>query len=609
MTLRRAARLVTLTVLLGLARGATAGEEPERADALTVRLFDVSALTAGTVQFLPEPMGVLLRTGGDDVGRNTEGERPVQPLGTIEEMVELLKNEVAPESWTTNDGADAKCMGSRTLVVRQRPAVHAAIGAAIRGWEERVLRTITVEVQALRHASEGAPTAHDAVAARVERATGDPGGSLTALPGQGVALFTGTRRAFVASYDLSAGKQVCSDPLVGIANLGLSVHVQALPSALPDRVHLWISARLTEVGTWETSRVGPGGPIAVPSMREVAVRQRLEVRAGRWTLLDGASEVGGVAGWSFAVRARLDPRVAAPATAGLVLPALGPGDLGGPVARHFDSSLFEPGRTPRHQGLEEAVWTGAPWIADDRELVCPCETVAPDALVDLVKETLDADRWLEGSEVLLRNRGVVLRAPAKVVAAVGKTIGTLERGLLTSVTLEAQVLDVRADLALTPDTVLSAEGAEALAAALAAGEARRIDDLRLTCDGGANNAIASGESLTYVQDLDPLSQEVPEPVAERRPLRDGAVLDANAVPTSTMDAAYVTVRFLRTWVQRPLAVAETSLGEIQVPEVRTLRIRTGLVIPFDATAVVGSAVENGRRTVLLITPRLRRAGD
>jgi hypothetical protein len=42
---------------------------------------------------------------------------------------------------------------------------------------------------------------------------------------------------------------------------------------------------------------------------------------------------------------------------------------------------------------------------------------------------------------------------------------------------------------------------------------------------------------------------------------------------------------------------------------RVIRLRTGLEVPFGRTAVVGSVAENGRRTVLLLTPTLRRAGD
>lgn len=602
-------RLGLALLCLGAARGAVAGDEERRAEELSIRFFDVGALVAGKVDFQGEHVGVVEPAKDEEGLRDqfpSEAEEPDQPLGSIEELLDVLKRELPAEAWSEAGHADARVCSGRMLVVRQRPPAHAVLGAALRGWEERLFRSITLEVQALRPGDEAQPAGPDAVAARVERATAEPGLSLTCVPGQRVSAFAGTRRAFVLRHDLtSAEAAVCADPVVALANLGLGVDARAVPAAAADRVHVWICARLAHARSWDSTRAGAEAAVASPLLDEVTIDQRVELRLGRWTLLDGAPLVGGTAGWSFAVRAQLDQAVPGAATTGLEFPTLGPGDLGALATRQFTTVLFEPSAYPRYAWHEEAVCAG--WAPMERELVCPCETFSRDALEDLVRETLGGDRWPGDAVLGGQDETFLVRAPARVLPAVAKTIESLERALLRSVEVEAEVLDVPADLPLTAGSLLSDREAQELAAAVASGDARRIDTLRLTSLQGANNAISAGEVLTYVQDLDPLSPKVCQGVPQRRPLRDGPTLEVAAVPTSAGDAVYTTVRFLRTWVKRPLAVAETALGEVQLPEVRTVRLRTSLLIPLGATAVVGSTVADGRRTVLLLTPRMRRA--
>jgi hypothetical protein len=89
----------------------------------------------------------------------------------------------------------------------------------------------------------------------------------------------------------------------------------------------------------------------------------------------------------------------------------------------------------------------------------------------------------------------------------------------------------------------------------------------------------------------------------------GAVVDVQPSPNSTGDGAAITVRFSRTWLPEELPTFATVWGAIHVPEMRVIRLRTSLEVPFGRTAVVGAAAEKGRRTLLLLTPTLRRAGD
>ena len=116
-----------------------------------------------------------------------------------------------------------------------------------------------------------------------------------------------------------------------------------------------------------------------------------------------------------------------------------------------------------------------------------------------------------------------------------------------------------------------------------------------------------GRERSYLADYE---VEIAEDAVTSNPIVQrvlaGVVLNVNAGLSSTGDSATLGVRFSRTWLTDPLRVVKTQNGEIQVPELRVVRLRTDLEVPFGATAVVGSAGDAGRRTLLLLTPRLKR---
>jgi hypothetical protein len=189
-------------------------------------------------------------------------------------------------------------------------------------------------------------------------------------------------------------------------------------------------------------------------------------------------------------------------------------------------------------------------------------------------------------------------------------LAALQHHLLWTVEVGAEVVEVPATLAAAHEPLLTDEGAKELAAALKGGTATRVDTLRVAAGQSTRNYVAAGRERSYVQDF---AVEIAEDAVIGNPIVRtvfaGAVVDVQPSVNSTWDGAAITVRFQRTWLPDELPTFATSWGQVHVPEMRVLRLRTGLEIPFGRTAVVGSVIENGRRTLLLLTPTLRRAGD
>jgi general secretion pathway protein D len=89
---------------------------------LEVQIHNVADLVTGLTDFIPPTIQLV---GPDSVSDEehplfgTEGEEPVQQYGTIEEMIELIKNAVNPTYWTGEaEGADIKAQGGQNLVVK-----------------------------------------------------------------------------------------------------------------------------------------------------------------------------------------------------------------------------------------------------------------------------------------------------------------------------------------------------------------------------------------------------------------------------------------------------------------------------------------------------------
>lgn len=610
---RRLGRWAGALALVLCASAPSRADEPKRTsgDDSTLRFFHVDALVAGRSDFVSERSGFGRANEVNDEEHplfGCESEETTRPVGGVDELIELLKSEVEQDSWGNTSGVDVRALGSNLIVAQHRPEALAAFGAAIKRWEDRWLRTVTIDIQAVRMPAEPGAAPTD-LAALVQSPAAGPGVSLTAFPGQRVSAFAGRQRACVTDYGVAvAQKSKAGDPFVNVVNLGLAVDVRATP--LQGDTHLVLSLRgaLTELLGTSTAKVVEGGSVETLVLGTTSIQCGVDVAAGAWTLVDGATLEGEKPGWTFAVRARVNARAPREARRGDSLPVLGNAGMGRLVRRTYDVDALKE-RVPSRQAPVSSLFASNFTPPEPPELPEPRCALEPEHIQDLVRTAIAPEVWEQGA-LEVKGGTLIVRAPETVHAAVGRMLASLQHHLMWAAEVNAEVVEVPAALAAAQETLLSEEGSKELTAALKGGTATRIDVLRVAAAQSTRNFVAAGRQRSYVRDFD---VEIAEDSAIGKPVIGvvfaGAVLDVQPSINSTWDGAAIAVRFQRTWLPDELPTFATSWGTVQVPEMRSLRIRTNLEVPFGRTAVVGSFVENGRRTLLLLTPTLRRVGD
>ena len=141
--------LAALLVLPLAAQPSRADEDAEdRGDTLVTRLFDVSALTQGRADFMRE-LSPSVEPGSEDMSPlfGTEGREPLWPVGQVDELIELVRNHVSPDTWESTLGADMRAMGEHTLVVRAFPEIVDAVAAYVAELQKRIMRRVAVDVE------------------------------------------------------------------------------------------------------------------------------------------------------------------------------------------------------------------------------------------------------------------------------------------------------------------------------------------------------------------------------------------------------------------------------------------------------------------------------
>src|SRR5262245_36674807 len=100
--------LASAALALALGAGPGHADEPRReAGDSPLRIFHVGALATAIPDFLPERLGLIRPDQVNDEAHplfGGERDQGVLPLGTIDELVELLKGQVAADSWHSTSG-------------------------------------------------------------------------------------------------------------------------------------------------------------------------------------------------------------------------------------------------------------------------------------------------------------------------------------------------------------------------------------------------------------------------------------------------------------------------------------------------------------------------
>ena len=248
------------------------------------------------------------------------GEEALQPFGTIEEVMELVRGSVWPQDW--EEGGQILAQG-KNLVIHHKPAMASGVRTFLdRDLRPRSHRSVTVraeiiEVSAAFHRTltglkdATLPSAKrfaldEAVKAKTAKVLFS--GRVTGLLKQRVVLWHGRQVAVLADAEVEvAEKSKTTDPVVDVVQAGGYIWVRAVVSAA-DRVRLDIAVGLDELKEpIEQRETNQSGTLDMPVIATVRARTTIEMPVRTWAMVGN-----GVAGKDHVrillVRGELLPR-------------------------------------------------------------------------------------------------------------------------------------------------------------------------------------------------------------------------------------------------------------------------------------------------------------
>jgi hypothetical protein len=613
--MRRALLLLLATACLlgGLTAPTPSFAEDEDAGALVTQILDVDALTSGVTSFLPAQLGTTAawQVSEESPLFGAEGEEPILPVGTIDELVEVLKASVDPLFWEVTEGADIRPLGEGRLVVRATPDVLALLAQRIAQFERRTFVNVRVDFVFV-NAGEGdlgdaGPLSEERVRSFLapERVRGFL--SMTALPDQAAVAWAGSQRAYVEDYDVEvAQKASVGDPIVGVQNLGFQVRMRAAPSGEDGRLYLEVQAQSAAALEGAHLTLPEDTRIELPHLALAPIRFERVVASDAWYLAPGVTLAEAPLALLF--RARLLRPALGPARVA-PLPAWPAPDTAALEVRFFD--VQDLAAAPWNRvGTEINLVPSNFTPPEPPELADPTPIVPADALVELLFEVSPSRTWNRAdSSIEARNGQLIVRQTPRVLEAIETQIDHLRARYLRSTAIRLDLLDVPTRLALAldeapgPDAGL-ALGERALAgleAAVAAGDARRLGQLRTTAVQAARQAVEQGVVRHYLQDYEvEIAEEstIANPVV--RKFFEGLVGDVRPTTASGGEGVKVTLRFTASHLEE-MGQTATPHGPIDLPAMGILRSRGDVFVPLGRTALVLAGGDGSRSRILLLT--------
>ncbi len=600
------------------------GEEEERVEPLSTRLYAVGALTRGRFPF-PSQFRPMQRPGESHRESREVGvdlTEPRYPLGVSDELIELIKCHVLPAFWEMTEGADIAALGASGLVVRAAPAVHAELGRYLARLERTHLRTVSVDVQAIRLSAEGltalvgtgrSDRLEDAAVAAVLSNEGvGPAARITTENGMQAESFGGEQRAFLRRTNVVAHEgKALSLPVAGVSNPGLAVAVEPMIHHEGRSVRLRLDATLTQGLGRKSVKTASGETIELPSTPGLDVHADLVLTPGTWALAHGAGD-----GWSLLVRAIPSGATGFGRRAqAIVLDAPFDARPGTMVIRDFDvTSLARSLKDVIGEGafLYDTSWDGPPAL----DMTEPEPPMAGEYLVELLMRSIGSQAtWEDPATIEYRSGTLIMRQTKPVLAAVEAWLDRLRRAVPAAFTTVAELVAVSPALAsrLTDPAhggadawLVDGEERALLTAALADGTAQRRATARMSHMDGVRNTARDGSTLRYVSTYDAVRSNgalVVRP--QMAQCLKGFELDLRASGTPGGSSALLALRIMRTWRRgpAPLRVVKSIHGPIELPALATTRLRTNCSVPLGRTAVAGVVSDGANRVVLLVTVR------
>ncbi len=569
---------------------------------LLLQWFDVGPLTSGHTLFRQErgPMPSASDLVNDESNPlfGGEAEERQRPLGTVEDLVELLKSTLPPATFEA-DGVSIAGLGPDRLLVTATAPTLAAIAATLNELEVDNLATVTLDVVLLR----GDPAEADldgGLAGAVRRGTLVPVSAARAsgYPGQAVVGRHGGMFAYVQEEDVEVAQDAKGpDPIVGVAFDGLSFRAD-LVTADAAHVRARIAAWYAAPGTLQTTPTVESGLVEALAVDGLSLSREVHLTPGAWTLLVADRD------HAFAVRAARRAAVARPAPAP-AFPLPPPGASTSPLAmRRFDlSDLLEPVPNARSPLVRLEPSNYVP--SQPPELPDPMPAFRADTLLEVARQLVGSESMgREGVSLDLRFRTLFARTPEDAAKRIAEWLGVARARTLRATDLRATV--VALPLASFPEyftalddgATLLTDAGEAL---LRRTGARVLERLVVHLRDGQRGVAFAGRQRSYLGDYDVEVAEksmIGNPIMRR--VFEGALLDVRGTYVTGGDALSCEVRFDRT-TPRPARVTSTPYGPLECPSLAVLRVRGSAVLPLGGTRLLGAALDGGEVTLVLLS--------
>ncbi len=622
-------RLVVL--VLALALGVIAAlpartDESDGEDAtgeLRIHLVRIHALVHGRTAHFAEggPLPGNDEWAGVPPLAGRSGEEPLLPLGTCDEIIELLKAAVRPEYWQEVERADIRSAGEKTLVLRSSTEVAQEVAAFVAALERLNARTLTVDVQAIRLErdevlalravpSEEALDSDRVDALLLEAGRSGPAVSVTTHPGHPVGVFGGRQRTWLGSADARVAEaSAIADPIVHAGHVGLSVSVEAVPVPGRDEAVVTLHGTLSRHVEDRLVRTEATGTLELPTYDVTQVRSILTLPVGQWSLVDGVgpeSRDGGVY-----LLVRVTPHVPPPVRAARTCRSM-------PLVPEQDGSTYELAYFPipalthpiDHRDVwgtplapsRKSRWDGSLW---GHGCVWPEE-----GTVDFLREMGEDTLWEEPASIEVRDAILHVRHTPSMLRAVEAWLSALRAHALWTLETTVQVVDLPESTAREVGSggPLAREQVVVLKEALSSGDATRLAVARVLSLVGSRNYVDAGRRISYVRDYDPV---VAQQAAILKPVvgtyLEGIEAEVSGGLACDGQSILLEIRMQTLEAKGELrSVGVPGGGALDLPELETFRVRTSCHAPLGVLTVAGSWAENGRRRLLLVTPRLRR---
>jgi hypothetical protein len=576
-------------VAVGALAGSASADEPPARDEIEVRLLDVGALTQGRSNFIPDrgPLGPRPDEVNDEQFPlfGSEGEEPLRPYGTIDQLIELVKQHTGLLAWQ-REGSSINAYGSRLLVVRGPAALLESVEAALAGLERDALAWVTVDVLAVTaeraavSTPEGVATALERGEARVLAATRASG-----FPMQRLTARAGGVRAFLADYDVEVAIQAqTADPIVSVQPDGMSVDVR--PTLVGPDVHLDARLWLARIDGLE-KRVAVVGDLEVVSVDGwTAASPMLRARPGEWVLLRSSGEV------VFAMRATVVTAPERRSSTSLPEPRAAPD---GPLTfRSWPlNALDQIHASTRGPTLMLSPSSFTP--PEPPSLPEPMPIYPAEIVMETVKTMVRPGAFDEEEATLfVRPNLLFARLRESDAQTVGAVLRGLSGGLAKPYRAEATVVSFPGSALLD---VLQAPDGDALLAR-AGGRVDGRASVRIL--PGHRAGTFEGRARDYVGDYD---VEIAEKASIGNPIvyraLEGISLDVQASLAGGGTALSCEVRYDRA-VWRGVRAFATTHGAVELPDLGLQRFRGSCVVPLGSARVLSVATENDRVVAVVL---------